>query len=48
MRSDATRHRWCESAAFSALALDFGINLEWQKREAWLLLGGRWDRKKPV
>ena len=35
-------------AAFSALALDSGINPEWQKRGALLLLRGRWDRKKPV
>jgi hypothetical protein len=27
-------------AAFSAVALDSGINPKWQKREAWLLLGG--------
>ena len=28
-------------AAFSALALDFGITPEWKKRKAWLLLVGR-------
>jgi len=30
-------------AAFSALALDFGVNPEWKKRKAWLLLVGRWE-----